>query len=218
MRWRLVPVAVVLLVAATFPRTALAQEPVPPHKDPATVSAEFEALSVFAFFGGVMDLLLGARYDDAGALLAKLRLASVPENLRFIIDRYAELLGGLSAHLEDAEAEMAKASALLQGGERELVRPHLDAADSSLEQAKRDVAALRAATDALARRLGALAAPAADPLGQAYRRLLALVDQVDALRAQYLALLEQTLLQKDADGERTPLCGRCQRGPEVGPG
>ena len=162
-----------------------------PHKDPATVSPEFRAAAVFVFFSGVVDLTLGAMYDDARDLLAKLRTANIPENLRFIIDRYAELLGRVNEHLDDADAELRKASVLLQQSERESARAHLDAAGVSLEEAKRDLVALQAATDTLVGRLGALAAQADDPLVEAYRRLLALLDQLDALLARYLTMVEQ---------------------------
>ena len=191
MRWRFALVAIVLLVAATFPRMAMAEGPLPPHKDPASVSPGSDAASVFLFFGDVLNLTLGTEYDDAETLLAKLRLANIPEDLRFIIDRYAELLGQVNGHLDGADAELRKASALLQGGDGESARAHLDAAGTSLDEAKRDLVALRAATDTLANRVGAMAALAEDPLAEAYRRLQALLVQLDALLARYSAMLEQ---------------------------
>ncbi|MDP2948054.1 MAG: hypothetical protein Q8P22_00760, partial [Chloroflexota bacterium] len=192
MKWLAGLAALVVLATAVFPATALAAEPLPPHKDPAAVESDFDALSVFLFFGGVLDLLTKQRFDDVRNLLPKLKQARIPEDLRFIITRYAELLGALNNHLETADAELKKTSALLDLGQRDQAALHLSAAASAIDDAETDLETLQMATDTLARRLGALVGVAAQgPLKDAHQRLLSLLDELAAMRFRFWNLLNQ---------------------------
>ena len=89
---RIILAAAALLLASSLPSgTALAQSP-PPHKDPHSETRGFDAVAVLGYFGAVMALLAEREYDEKSRLLDRLGRANIPEDLRFIIDRYSELL------------------------------------------------------------------------------------------------------------------------------
>ena len=179
-----------ILAVNILPGTIVAQEP-PPHKDPGAETSQASALSLLGYFGMIMDFLADGDFGDASELLDQLRHANIPDDLRFIIDRYAELLGGLGNDLDSAERSLGRASALLGQGDRPAAQRQLEAAGASLSAANGRLEDLQLATDTVARRLGVFGAAFGSPVREAYDRLQALLFRLDELRARYAATLEE---------------------------
>ena len=193
----LVLAAALILTAGVFPKTIVAQG-LPPHKDPSAEQSEFSAISLLSYFGIILELLGSRDYVNVADLLEQLRHANLPEDLRFIVDRYAELVGGLRNELESAESSLGRASALLDRGDRPAAQRELETAGRSLLEARRLLQDLQPATDALGRRFGAFGAKAGIRLSEAYDQLRALLIRLDDLWARYA----ETLTQLEAALER----------------
>ena len=188
MRW-LAAMSVALLLIAV-PSIVSAQE-LPPHKDPRGETSAFSGISLLGYLGTIMELLAEADYDDVEGLLDQLRQANLPEDLRFIVDRYAELLGALRDDLDSTEAQLRLAAESLGQQDRPGVRRHLEAAEASLTKAQRSLDDLELATDSLARRVGVFAAVAGSPLRDVYDRLRTLLARLDDLWGRYAAMLTE---------------------------
>jgi hypothetical protein len=196
----LVVAGALLLMAIALPGRVEAQTP-PPHKDPKAQAAEFNPISVLEYFGTIVGLLAQGNYGNAQNLPEQLQHANIPEDLRFIIDRYRELLGSLRNELDFTEISLRQASASLERGDHPEARRQLEAAGSSLKKAKRLLEDLQVSTETVARRLGVFGAPAGSPLRKAYEQLQALLARLDKLWAQYAATLEQ--LEADVEAVET---------------
>ena len=149
-----------LLLATSMPSGQVFAQGLPPHKDPRAEKSEFSALAMLGYFASVMILLGQGEYNDVSSLLDQLAHAGIPEDLRFIIERYAELLGALGDGLEATERSLDRAQIFLDRGDRAAARQQLEAASSSLSQARRGLEDLQLATDTMARRLGVFGVPA----------------------------------------------------------
>lgn len=186
----LVVAGALLLIAVALPGTVEAQTP-PPHKDPRAGAAEFNPISLLEYFGTIVGLLAQGNYGNAQDLSEQLQHANIPEDLRFIIERYSELLGSLRNELEFTESSLREASASIDRGDAPAARQQLEAAGSSLEKAKRLLEDLQVSTETVARRLGIFGAPASALLRKAYEQLQALLTRLDELWSRYAATLER---------------------------
>ena len=212
-------VVVVVLTAGYLPRPVMAQQ-LPPHEDPRAAGSQFNAVSMLGYLGLIMEVLGSRDYAEAADLLEQLRHANLPEDLRFIVDRFAELLGGLRSELESAEASLVKASDLLDRGNRPAAKTELETAGRSLSEARRLLQDLQPATDALGRRFGVFGANAGIRLREAYGQLQVLLMQLDELWDRYsetLAQLEAYLAGPEASDIPAPTLEPPVAGPTAIP-
>jgi hypothetical protein len=186
----LVVAGALLLIAAALPRTADAQTP-PPHKDPQTEEGEFNAISLLEYSGVIVGLLAQGDYSHARDLPKQLRHANIPEDIRFIIDRYGESLANLRNELEFTESSLRRASVSLNRGDYPATRRQLEASDASLKKTNRLLESLRVITGTVARRLGVFDVPAGTPLRKAYEQLQALSTRLNDLGARHATTLSQ---------------------------
>lgn len=189
-RWLLILMAC-LTLAALVPGNALAQGPPPPHKDPAAVEGGFDVLTLFRYYGSVLRLLSSANYEDAKELLEQLQLANIPEDIRFLIERYGDLLGRLGDTLDAADSSLTRASTLIDLGERSAAVEELQEAGNLLTRAQRLLEELRAATETVGRRFGVFGLSLEDPLREAFDQLQSLLERLAALQEQYAMTLER---------------------------
>ena len=188
-KWLLAVAGTVLVVMSAFSGVASAQS-IPPHKDPAAERSEFSAISLLQLFATVLTFLSQRDYDDVSDLLDQLSHANIPEDIRFVIDRYTDLLKELRDELDSAESSLRRATLFLETGDRQAVREQLKSAGSSIERSRRLLDDLSAANEAVARRLGVFSALVGSPLRQVFDRLQRLLALIDELWAQYLETLE----------------------------
>lgn len=194
MRRTLLIVTIVCLAGGTLlPNIIHAQEPPPPHIDPATVTGigELDALSLFGYFGTIFSLLESGSYGDVRVHLDQLRHANFPDDLRFLIERYEELLGQLNDSLDTTEQSLGIVSDFIDQGQRAEALEYLINAQESVDRARSLLIELRAATEVVGLRLGALGAALDSPLHEAFERLQSPLDRLQALWTWYSWLLEE---------------------------
>lgn len=185
---RLVLLAVTL--AVIVPSSLSADGP-PAHEDPSAVSSGFSAISVLGYFGLIASLMADADFDDVPALLEAIRLANIPDDLRFVIDRYTELLGDLRNELDITDRRLNRAAVFLTRDEQEQARIHIGSVPPSLERAGRLLDDLDVATDSLGRRFGVFGPAAGVALTEAYEQLQALLLELEALQNRYEEILRE---------------------------
>ena len=191
MRRRLARAALALVVLiAMLPSTVSADDP-PPHKDPKTESGAFSAISMLGYFGLITSLMAEADFDDVPALLEQLRHANIPSDLRFVIDRYSELLGDSRNELNATDRSLGRAATFLSRGNDAQANRQLKSVPPSLERAGRLLEDLEIATDSLGRRLGVFGLAAGNALTRAYDELQTLLVRLEQLRQRYEQILRE---------------------------
>ena len=188
-KWLLAVAATVVAVMVAFSGVASAQS-IPPHKDPAAEGSEFSAVSLLQFFGTVLTFLSQRDYIDVSDLLDQLSHANIPEDIRFVIERYRDLLRELRDEFDTAESSLRRAAQFLETGDRVAARRQLESAGSSIDRSRRLLDDLNAATEAVALRVGVFSAVVGSPLRQMYERLQLLLTRLDDIWAQYLEAIE----------------------------
>lgn len=186
---KLVILALVLL-AGLFPGlTVLASPPEVPHRDPAQVPEEMWLDALFLTYAGVFDLVGSRDYRSAQDLLAEIGKSSVPDDLRYLVQRGTALGLDLTATLDHLELLLDEASGLVKSRQLAAAASKLYEAEGEIEVARESLAELQEGIDALSRKLvfGALSGR----LGQAYERvtgslksLEALIEEFDRLRRE----------------------------------
>ena len=107
--------AFILLIAALmFSQSwALAEFVYPPHEDPAVASEEMDAYFFLKHYTSILTLISTKDYADANKLIEQLRFVYIPEDLRYIIQRYNNLTSELTETLERLDKLLSNASALI---------------------------------------------------------------------------------------------------------
>ncbi|MFQ5873370.1 MAG: hypothetical protein ACE5JL_06175 [Dehalococcoidia bacterium] len=191
---KLLATLLIIVLAATllFYVPVMAKLAPVPHEDPATAQSSIGARSVLRYYGDVLALVLEKEYESAEDLIQRLKYAQVPEEYRYIIDRYNDLVRELSGVLDNVDEVLGEASSLI-------AQYRLDEATARLEEAQVLIGRVEVllgdiedATETVASRLGVSAAPAESKVREAYDRLQASVDRLWKLKEE-LARLQGSL-------------------------
>jgi len=176
-----------------------------PHEDPSQASERFDGFDLLRFYGDALGLIAVSSYEDARALLAELKEASLPEELRYISDRYDDLCRELSDTLDRVETLLAEAAGLLDQNRLDEAEQKLSQAFSLIDDAGLVLNEIQTATDVLIENLGALGGLAGGSLDaalarleEAFGRLGSLLDRLAELRQQLAIGLERAAAQLKA--------------------
>lgn len=172
----LIIIAVVITTNLSF-----AQPLKTPHQNPETVSFKYSPLSLLLFLGNVLDLAAQSKFMEAKDLLKLIEKVNLPEELRFIINRYIKLGEELFTLLEESENLLKKAEAYLTNYQTKEALRALNETQSHLNQAKILIRNIQGATNDLSNRVGALAAVIGTPLREAHDQLIILIDKINYL-------------------------------------
>lgn len=132
----------------------LAQPIGTPHEDPAAAKETQNPILLLVFYGDIFNLTSQSRYQDARELLDAARFASIPDSIKYIIDRYNELSQQLVSALDDLEKLLDEAEHLLNNYQMEQAVQNLEEAESLSGDAGSLLAEIEAATENLAGELG----------------------------------------------------------------
>ncbi len=188
------PIILLLAVLSSyFP--VLAQPTYTPHENPVTAKASPELASLLLFYGNVFDLAAIGQDQDAQSMLDELEYANIPDELRYLIDRYSLLSRQLITTLDSLEAILDEASTLLSRYQISEAKQKLDDAEATINSAQMVLTDFEAATNTLGDRLGVLAATAGSPIRLAYDRLEQIMHRLRRLIDE-LNQLEQSLAEK----------------------
>jgi len=178
-----------------------------PHEDPSLAREALDGFSLLRFYTDALGLIAASSYQDAQALLAELREASLPQELRYISDRYNDLCQELTDTLDRLDALLAETAGLLDQNRLDEAGQRLSQSVSLIDEARLVFDEIQKATDVLTESLGAAGglvggslAAALVRLDEAFGRLEGLLDRLAELRQQLAAGLEQAEAQLKATG------------------
>lgn len=184
-------VIVLLIIAALgifFPSFSILAQPVKaPHENPNIATDSLDTVSLMLFYGNIFDLANARQYQDAQGLLNELGEANIPDELRYIIDRYNTLSQQLFTSLINLDSLLDEASSLVARNQIDDAQKRLDSAELAVRDTQSLLKDIEAATNTLGDKLGV--STAAGPVKQAYQRLIEstqrlrkLIDEFDQLR------------------------------------
>jgi hypothetical protein len=149
----------------------LAQPSQVPHEDPTTATGSLDKAALLLSYSKIINLAAGRQYRDAQDVLDELRHADIPDELRYIIDRYHDICQQLFTTLDNLESLLDEASTLLDHYQIDEAKQRLDNADVTIQDASSLLEDIDIATDTLVNQLGVLTSPMASQIRQAHARL-----------------------------------------------
>jgi hypothetical protein len=161
--------AVLGMISPSLP--TLAQPSQVSHEDPTTATGSLDKVALLLSYSKIIDLAAGRQYRDAQDVLDELRHADIPDELRYIIDRYRDICQQLFTTMDNLESLLDEASTLLAHHQIDEAKQRLDNADVIIQDASSLLEDIEIATDTLVNQLGVLASPMASQIRQAHARL-----------------------------------------------
>lgn len=161
-----------VLVAVIFPCLSVFAQPTrTPHQNPAIAEESLDMASLLLFYGDVFNLAALRQYRDAEDILDSLAHANIPDDLRYLTDRYNRLSQQLFTAMNEVEFLLDRASSLFSANQFDEARHQLAVAEVAIHDILILMEDMEAATDALAEELGVFTALAGSEITQAYGRL-----------------------------------------------
>ena len=109
----IIALIIIVVAAMIFPYlSVLAQPTHTPHQNPVTAADSSDMISLLLFYNSAFDLATLRQYRDAQNILAELEHANIPDELRYLTDRYHDLCQQLFAAMNNLEFLLDKTSAL----------------------------------------------------------------------------------------------------------
>jgi len=161
-----------------------------PHEDPAKAESSLDSFSLLMYYSDILMQISIGQYENASMLADSFRFAYVPEELRYIIQRYNDLMLELTQVLNDTENLLTEASTLLYAYRLEEVSRVLNSTGILLGRAGILIRGLEDATATLSSRLRVFASPAESRVRQAYNRLQSMLQRLRLLTEDYRKLLK----------------------------
>ena len=185
-----IALSIILLLAIFSPGFSILAQPAHiPHEDPAIAKDSPDPVSLLLFYGNVFDLAAISQYHDAQSMLDELEYANIPDELRYLIDRYSTLSRQLFTTLDNLELLLDEVSTLLAESQISEAKQRLDDAAATIHDAQLLLEDIEVATNTLGDTLRVLAAAvgsqirlAYDRLEQILHRLRQLTDELNQLR------------------------------------
>ena len=186
---------IVLLAVLSSCFSVLAQPARIPHEDPALAGEPADVASLLLFYGEVFNQVANQQYQDAQSRLTETEYANIPDELRYIINRYNTLSRQLLTTLDNLESLLDEASTSLAHYEISDAKQRLDEAETTVHSAQSLLADIEAATNALGDKLGVFVSPTDSKMRQAYERLENMLGRLGEL-AEKLDRLRQSLADR----------------------
>jgi len=198
---------VFLLLAPIFMSglTVSAQPSKVPHEDPAAAQSELDSFSFLSQYAEIFGLVSSRQYANASQLSEQLKHITVPENLRYIIDRYNDLTQQLISVFRDLDSCLNTAESLLDQNRLSEAGQKLQQAGTLVAKAQILLDDLKAATLTMSQRLGVFSAAAASKVRDAYDTLQSMLRRLQELIDWYYQLLERAKQRAEAQLDATTL-------------
>ena len=164
--------AIIILLAMFFPGFSILAYPThTPHENPATAKGSLDQAALLLSYGSVFNLAAVRQYQDAQVMLNELEHSSIPDELRYLTDRYSLLSSQLLTDLNNIESLLDEASTLFSNDQLNDAKEKLDSAEATIHDAQFLLEDIKAATNVLSETLGVFATSATSQIKQAYERL-----------------------------------------------
>ena len=192
--------SIIILLAIFVPGFSILAQPANvPHENPATARSSPDLTTLLLSYSQVINLATARQYQNAQDMLAELRQVNIPDDLRYIIDRYSMLYRQLFASLGDLESTLDEAAALISRNQLREAKDKLNTAEITIHDTQSLLRDVQEATHTLANSLGISAAPASSQIKQAFDRLEQGLDRlrqlIDELNQLWASLNEQNQTQ-----------------------
>lgn len=192
--------AIIAILGVFFPFFSILAQPIHvPHENPTLATDSLDKVALLLSYSQIFNLATSRQYSDARDLLNELRHADIPDELRYLIDRYSHLCQQLFTTLDNLESLLDEASTLISRHEIYEAKQRLDNAAAAIHDAQLMLAEIEGATDTLSNQLGVFAAPATSMIRQAHTRLENSLERlrqlIDELNKLYESLAEKQKIQ-----------------------
>jgi len=152
-----------------------------PHEDPNTSAQTLDAYSFLTNYADILGLVASRAYENASKLIEQLKFVSIPDDLRYIINRYSDLTLELIDGLDNADRQLDQAEKLLNQYRLNEAKQVLENAGILVAKAKILLNDLQEATFTLSQRLGVFAASVDGKVTEAYSRLQEILNRLQEL-------------------------------------
>jgi len=180
----------VALLTLCLSAQCLAQPTYIPHEDPSKVKEVLNPLWLLTYYGDILSLMTSRDYASALTLINTMGLTYLPSNVKYVVERFNSLLTTLAEKLNQTEALLTQASALLNAYRLTEAKTRLEEASITLGSANITLIELEQALSELASRVGVFASPAGSKVRESYNKLMALMVKLKTLWMKYLELLK----------------------------
>lgn len=196
-----------LLLAPVFASALMvsAQPSKVPHEDPAAAQSELDSFSFLSQYAEIFGLVSSRQYANASQLSEQLKHITVPENLKYIIDRYNDLTQQLISVLRDLDSCLNTAESLLDQNRLSEAGQKLQQAGTLVAKAQILLDDLKAATLTMSQRLGVFSAAAASKVRDSYDTLQSMLRRLQELIDWYHQLLARTKQRAETQLDATTL-------------
>jgi uncharacterized protein YoxC len=160
-----------------------------PHEDPSTSAQSLDAYSFLTNYAEILGLVASRAYGNASILIEQLKFVSIPDDLRYIINRYSDLTLELINVLDNADRQLDQAEKLLNQYRLDEAKVLLENAGILVAKAKILLNDLQEATSTLSQRLGVFATSVDSKVSEAYSRLQEILNKLQELIDRFHELL-----------------------------
>ena len=186
------PILVVLLLPLGAAMAGLIHTP---HEDPSTAESNADiGLPVLLRYADILSALAGQRYQDVRTMIEQMELdkSNISDDIRFVMQRYNDLVSQLSDKLDKLDALLNEIEPLLNQGRLAEAHPKLADARGLVEEARSLLDDLDEATAELVRVLQRFVNIAeVDALDEAKARLQEAMQRLEEFEDIYEALLRK---------------------------
>ncbi len=186
-------IAVLGIISPGLP--ALGQPNRTPHENPGMATDLLDTAALLFHYSQILNLAASMKYQDAGETLKEIREIDIPDELRYLIDRYNDLCQQLFTTLDSLENTLNEASDLIDHNRSDEAKQRLDTAEVLIRDASFLLADIETATDTLSNRLRISASTTENRVREAYARLQESLEQLRRL-LERLYNLQQSLTER----------------------
>ncbi len=188
---RLAIVLSIIILLAMFSSgfSILAQSTHIPHENPAAAKSSPDPAALLLSYSKTLDLIAIRQYQDAQSMLKELEQANIPDEIRYIVDRYNTLAQQLLTTLNKVESLLHEIATLFLENKITEAKEKLDTAEATILDAQFLLEDIEAATNTIASNLDVFAFPATSQIRQTYERqqanlsrLRQLINELNQLR------------------------------------
>jgi hypothetical protein len=198
-------IIILIIVAVTgmiFPGyTTFAQPNQTPHENPAMATGSLDKISLLLNYSKIISLASQRQYTDAQEVLNEIRKIDLPDDLRYITDRYNDLCQQLFTTLDSLETVLDETSKLIARNKIDAARRSLDTAEILITDAGYLLDDIKTAVDILSDHLGVFSSPISSEVREAHDRLEAALQELKRL-IEMLDNLRQNLAEEYTERKR----------------
>jgi hypothetical protein len=167
-----ITLSVLILLGMISPgTTALAQPAKTPHENPANAAHSFDGAGLLLSYSRIANQAVNNQYQSAQDVLKEMEKVSVPDDIRYVMDRYNILTGNVFTSLGNLESLLENIAGLLDRNQINEARQRLDSSEAIIQDAQYLLQDTETAARALSEKLGVFGVPTNDRLSQAFRSL-----------------------------------------------